>query len=262
MSKRDRFRESFSDPVSLRTTRFLAAKRNATRRFQRRLELKGQGYCYPHRGMSFAIVGVMKARRTIRETTRQGQALRLLKEAFISLQWRYGLFVFAVILFGLASLLPPQLYRYFTVAVTSLRQTDAQEFLIQFAIFGCLVALGLLIATVGNALCCGVLRPPGLEAELRRRVIQRLHQIPLGVLDGAQRGDWLTRMTSDLSEAESFMTESVPAQIRDIAVLLGAGALFVYYSGPLALFPMATAALLAVINLLVQRKPDSRSHRA
>lgn len=61
-------------------------------------------------------------------------------------------------------------------------------------------------------------------------------------------------MTGDLKEVEFFITESLPQQIRDGAILIGAGVLFVSYSGAIAFLPIVTALFLAWLNLRVQRR--------
>ena len=63
----------------------------------------------------------------------------------------------------------------------------------------------MLISSMGDTLCHEWLRLK-LEADLRRKMLRRLHEMPLSVLDGGQRGDWLTRMTGDLSQTELFLT--------------------------------------------------------
>src|SRR5205814_890032 len=92
-----------------------------------------------------------------------------------------------------------------------------------------------------------------VEARLRRRILTRLHSLPITAFDGSQRGDWLTRMTGDLSRVEMFLTESIPAQLRNAATLLGAGTLFLWHSGGFALLPLLSALVLALANLWAQR---------
>jgi ABC-type multidrug transport system fused ATPase/permease subunit len=155
--------------------------------------------------------------------------------------------------FGVISLLPPEFFRFFTEHVHTLSSVSADAFLRQLALFGLVVSVTLLLSTVGTTLTHEWLRLR-LEAELRRRVLKRLHEVPLTVLDDAQRGDWLTRMTGDLGQVETFLTESVPGQMRNVAVLLGAGALFFVHSGWVALLPLLSALILSLIHLRVQHR--------
>ncbi len=187
------------------------------------------------------------------QAARKQLAVRLFKESLSAMGWRYVFFVAAVIGFGLISLLPPQLFRYFTESTQTLNALTADRFLLHLVLFGGVVAAALLVASVANTLIHEWLRLK-LEAHLRSQVLHRLHDIPLTVLDGAQRGDWLTRMTGDLGQVETFFTQELPNQIRNVAVLVGAGTLFFYHSGVVALVPLVTAVVLAFINLRVQRR--------
>jgi len=180
-------------------------------------------------------------------------AWRLLSDSIRSLGWRYLCFVIATATFGLATLLPAQLFRYFTETSQSLTVTSAKGFLISLSIFGLLVATALLISSLFSALFHEWLRLR-VEAELREKTMLRLHEAPLSQIDSSQRGDWLTRITGDLGRSEIFITESLPGQIRHIAVLFGAGTLFFLHSGTLAFLPLGSALLIALINLWVQRR--------
>ena len=180
-------------------------------------------------------------------------ALRLLRETLGTLQLKYGAFVLAVLCFGSVSLLPPLIFRFFTESAERLDTMRASDFIVQLAVFGMMVAVALLIAAFGRVLCEEWLRLR-LESELRRRLMRHLHEIPLRILDRSQRGDWFTRMTSDLDHVELFLTESIPNQLRSLSMLLGTSALFVYYSGGLALIPLVTAIVMAWLNSKMQRR--------
>ena len=116
-----------------------------------------------------------------------------------------------------------------------------------------LIGIGLFVSAVTDSLLREWLRLHA-EANLRRKVLRRIHEVPLEVLDGAQRGDWLTRVTSDLDHVELFFTDELPKQIRHLAILLGSGIFFIYYTSFWALVPLASAILLGLLHVRVQRK--------
>lgn len=180
-------------------------------------------------------------------------SLRILHDVLKALGLRYAYFVGATIALGLVSLLPPQLFRYFTETSRRIASLDAASFVRDLGIFGLIVAGALFLSAVGTTLCQEWFRLI-LEAELRRRVISRIHRLPIPVLDRAQRGEWLTRMTGDLRQVEDFLTRAIPGQLQQLAVVLGVGALFVSYTGVLALLPLAAAILVAAINVTSQRR--------
>ena len=180
------------------------------------------------------------------------QAMTLLLDQVRRLGWRYLGFVLAMMTFGLAALLPAQLFHTFT-NILSTENFEWRTFLWAVGGFGGLVAIALFLSTLASAYLKEWLRLE-IESDLRRRVLQRLHQVPLQTLDGAQRGDWLTRMTGDLGQSEAFITESLPDQFRNAAILTGAASLFLYHSGTLGLVPLLTAIVIAVLNIIVQRK--------
>lgn len=184
----------------------------------------------------------------------QHRAWRLLKESIGSLGWRYYAFAAAVLVFALFSLLPAQLLKYFTA---HLLQNDVPSFVTTLITFGAVVAAALWTSRAGSALCQEWLRIT-LESKLRMRILETLHSTGLVHLEAAQRGDWYSRVTSDLGRVEMFLTDVLPGQLRIFTILLGAGALFVVHSGPVALVPLLAALLLAFANFKVQAKLSPR----
>ncbi len=179
--------------------------------------------------------------------------MRLLKDVVHSLGWRYGAFVAATVGFALIAMLPAELLVFFTEKAELLSGLSAPQFIAQLAVFGSAVAVALFLSSIGNTFCHEWLRLK-LEADLRRRVLTRIHDVPLPELDGLQRGDWIARVTKDLETADWFLADSIPGQIRHAAILAGAGLLFILHSGWLAAIPLATALLLGLVNLRLQKK--------
>ncbi|MBI4403778.1 MAG: ABC transporter ATP-binding protein [Deltaproteobacteria bacterium] len=180
-------------------------------------------------------------------------ALRLLGELFRSIGWHYSFFVGGVIAFGLSALLPAQLFRYFTVAVPSLSHVSVSPFLLRFLALGLSIGAILFLSSLGSTLYQEWFRLR-LESRLRRRVLKKLHVLPMAALDGTQRGDWLMRMSGDLGRVEMFLGDTIPGQIRNIAILSGSTILFLTCSGTFAFIPIVAACFLGAINFFVQKK--------
>jgi len=176
---------------------------------------------------------------------------RLFWESLHSLGCRYYLFLFAILSFALVSLLPAQVLKYFTANLLQAQSGVPREFLFALAGFGMIVALALWISRAGSALCQEWLRV-SLESKLRLRILSALHSTSLLRLETAQRGDWYSRVTGDLSRVEGFLTDAVPSQIRILTILVGTAVLFFLHSGPIALLPLAAAASLAWLNFYFQ----------
>ena len=61
-------------------------------------------------------------------------------------------------------------------------------------------------------------------------------------------------MTGDLGSTERFITKSIPDQLSHLVILIGVTAMFSAHSGIMALILLASAFVLAGINILVQKK--------
>ncbi len=185
--------------------------------------------------------------------SRSEDALWLLCSMIRRLGWRYYLFFGVTISFGAAVLLPPAYFRFFTTHVQTVSDLNVQKFLPQLFIFGFMVASVLFLSAIGNILLQEWLRLT-VESDLRKGVLRSLHLTPLTILENAQRGEWLTRMTGDLQRVEDFLSDFIPNQVRMLAVVIGSAALFILYSGVLALIPILVASILAFLNFRVQVK--------
>lgn len=178
-------------------------------------------------------------------------ARRLLSDSIHSIGSRYLLIIVVTAVLGLATLLPAQFFRYFTESSQTLSTLTAKNFISLFLGFGLLVAASLLISSVLTSLIHERLRLQ-VEASLREKVMRRLHDTPLSHIDDSQRGDWLTRVTGDLSRAEMFLTDSIPGQIREVVLIIGISILFFIESGWLAFLPLVSALFIGATHFWVQ----------
>ncbi|MEM1296494.1 MAG: ABC transporter ATP-binding protein [Verrucomicrobiota bacterium] len=180
-------------------------------------------------------------------------SFRMLRDLIAEFGWRYRAYLPTYILISAIYLLPPEFLRFFTEAATGLEELSASRFLSLLIIFGIGIAICLWVSVYLSSLLGEWLRL-SLSMKLRHRVMNGLHRTSLETLDKAQRGDWLTRMTSDLRNVEFFVADSLPDQIHQLTILLGALTLFVMHTGPLGLVPLAFALLLAWGNASIQRR--------
>ncbi|MEM7699819.1 MAG: ABC transporter ATP-binding protein [Verrucomicrobiota bacterium] len=178
---------------------------------------------------------------------------RLIRSVAGQLGWKYRLWIpFAVIL-SAVHLLPPRFLQFFTEGSQRLTEVNAADFLKWLLLFGIAVAICQLVALVIESILSEWLRLR-VGMGLKQDAVDSLNQTRIETLDTAERGDWMTRMTGDLYNAEEFMTQSLPEQITNATLLLGVAGLFFYHSGPVAVVPILAAGLLAWVNIVVQRK--------
>ena len=190
------------------------------------------------------------------------QSFRLIREALARLGWRYKLCIPLLALLSTVFLLPPRLLQFFTGGAQNLGATPADEFVRMLVIFGIAVALCLWLTIFLTGMIQEWLRLK-ISVVLRRDSLEALHRTRIEVLDGAHRGDWMTRVTSDLRNCEDFLSDSIPQQIQALTLALGSAVLFFVYSGPIALIPCAAALVLAAVNARVQQRmaPVLRENR-
>ena len=131
-----------------------------------------------------------------------------MQEVLNRLGWRYKLYVPAVMAISAIFLLPPKLLQFFAGGATSLASIDAEQFVLLLGVFGCAVAFCLWIAIFLNNLAGEWLRLT-VSIGLRRDSVQALHRTRLESLDSAHRGDWMTRVTSDLRNRVRFGTSNL-----------------------------------------------------
>ena len=180
-------------------------------------------------------------------------SFRLIRECIAGLGWRYKVYATGFILMSLVFILPPLLLKNFTEGVTNIQLLSAADFIRNLAIFGALIALCQWVGIFVGSYLSEWLRLT-VSIGLRRKVLHSLHQTQIESLDVAHRGDWLTRMTSDLRNCERFVSDSIPEQVRNLTMMVGVATMFFIQSGAIALIPIAAAALLFWLNVYVQKR--------
>lgn len=187
--------------------------------------------------------------------------MRLIREVTGRLGWKYKLWVPAAVILSAVHLLPPRFLQFFTEGTRTLAETGADEFLRLLVIFGIAVAVVQWAGLIFDSILSEWLRLT-ISIGLRREAVASLTGMRLDSLDSAERGDWMTRLTGDLYTAEDFLTTSIPEQITNATMLVGAAVFFYYYSGPIAFIPLVAALALAWLNIVVQRRMGPTMARA
>lgn len=178
---------------------------------------------------------------------------RLIREVTGRLGWKYKMWIPAAMLLSAIHLLPPRFLVFFTDGTQNLSETGADDFLKMLIIFGIAVGVCQWIALVFDSILSEWLRLT-VSISMKRDAVESLGRTRIDALDSAERGDWMTRLSSDIYNAEEFLTSSLPEQITNASIVVGSAALFFYYSGPVAFIPLGAALFLGWFNIVVQRK--------
>ncbi|MDF1823785.1 MAG: ABC transporter ATP-binding protein [Verrucomicrobiales bacterium] len=186
---------------------------------------------------------------------------RLIREVIGSLGWKYKLWIPAAMLLSAVHLLPPRFLLFFTERTQALSETGADDFIKMLVIFGVGVGICQWIALVFDSILSEWLRLT-VSIRMKQDAVDSLSRTRIDSLDSAQRGDWMTRLSSDIYNAEEFLTASLPGQITNATMMIGSAALFFYYSGPIAFIPLLAALFLGWFNIAVQRKMGPTLSRA
>ncbi len=178
---------------------------------------------------------------------------RLIREVTSQLGWKYKLWIPAAVILSSVNLLPQRFLQYFAEGSSRLSEIGADDFVKMLIIFGIGVGICQWVANMLDGILSEWLRLT-VSIGLKKDAVVGLNRTRIDALDSANRGDWMTRMTSDLYNAEEFMTRSLPDQVTNVTMLIGSAALFFYYSGPVAFIPLVAALVLGWINISVQKK--------
>ncbi|MDF1753022.1 MAG: ABC transporter ATP-binding protein [Verrucomicrobiales bacterium] len=181
------------------------------------------------------------------------ESLQLLQESTRDLGWKFKLWIPASMLLASVFLLPPYFLKYFTENLTTLNEVNGSEFGRLLIFYGVIIAICLWVGFFLSGVLAEWLRIQ-ISINLRNDALASLLDSKLERLDEAERGDWMTRMTSDLSSCEDFLSDSLPRQIQNLTILLGSAILFTLHSGWIALIPLVAAVFLSWFNVFAQKK--------
>jgi len=176
---------------------------------------------------------------------------RMIREITGDLGWKYKLWIPTAMILSSVFLLPQWYLQYFTVSTQRFADTPANVFVKWLVIYGAIIAATLWLALFLSGVLREWLRLT-VSVRLRRDAVTSLSRTRIDQLDAGHRGDWMTRLTSDLRNCEQFLTESLTSQVREVTMLVGTLALFLYFSGPIALVLIPVALGLIAFNMVVQ----------
>jgi len=179
-------------------------------------------------------------------------AIQLLRTLAGDLRKEYAIYILITFILAASSFLPPHLLFLFTDTAAKINTITVADFAVPFLIFGIAVGVVLFLSSILGNITQEWFQLK-VERYLRSKILVRMHNMPMTEVDKAQRGEWLTRMTSDLRSVEEFISTSLPKQLKSVAILLGSGSLFFYHSGTLAILPISACTIIAIISLLVQK---------
>ncbi|MDF1860196.1 MAG: ABC transporter ATP-binding protein [Verrucomicrobiales bacterium] len=186
---------------------------------------------------------------------------RLIREVTGRLGWKYRLWIPAAMLLSAVHLLPPRFLQFFTERTLTLSETGADDFIKMLILFGLAVGVCQWIGLVFDSILSEWLRLT-VSMRMKQDAVDSLNRTRIDALDSAERGDWMTRLSSDIYNAEEFLTASLPEQVTNATMMMGAAALFYYHSGPIAFIPLVAALFLGWFNIAVQRKMGPALGRA
>lgn len=170
--------------------------------------------------------------------------------------WRFLVYFVVIACAGAFTVIPPKFYGYFSENVGSMQtlsEASASDFFYKLCLYGLVIALGLFISNFLRAVSEEWISLR-IEASLRCRFMSFMHKMPLEGFDESQRGDWLTRMSTDIRAVEQFIALRLPNQISDSMITLAIACMFLYQNISIACFLIISSIILAVSNVYVQNK--------
>jgi ABC-type multidrug transport system fused ATPase/permease subunit len=198
-----------------------------------------------------------KKRRNLFIDTKTKHSLRnLIWEEVRKQGWRFLVYFFVIACAGAFTVIPPKFYGYFVENVggmQTLNSVSASEFLHKLFYYGLIIACGLFISNFLRAVSEEWISLR-IEASLRCRFMSFMHKMPFEGFDESQRGDWLTRMSTDIRSVEQFIALRLPNQISDAMITVAIASMFLIQNVSVACFLIISSIGLATVNVYLQGK--------
>ena len=86
---------------------------------------------------------------------------------------------------------------------------------------------------------------------LRSELFDRLIDLPVRYLDTHSHGDVMSRMTNDVENISTVVSQSLPSLFSGMLTIIGTAAIMLYYCVPLALLSFTTIILTAVVTRIL-----------
>lgn len=109
---------------------------------------------------------------------------------------------------------------------------------------GCQLLQGLLSARISQR----------LVKRMREELFGKLVEVPVRYLDTHAHGDVMSRMTNDIENISTTVSQSLPSLFSGVLTILGTVAIMLYYCWQLALLSCATVLLTLLATKILSRK--------
>ena len=109
---------------------------------------------------------------------------------------------------------------------------------------GCQLLQGLLSARISQR----------LVKRMREELFGKLVDVPVRYLDAHSHGDVMSRMTNDIENISTTVSQSLPSLFSGVLTILGTVAIMLYYCWQLALLSCATVLLTLLATKILSRK--------
>ncbi len=101
-----------------------------------------------------------------------------------------------------------------------------------------------------------------ISAHLSQRIVRRLReelfgkiiQVPVGYLDTHSHGDVMSRMTNDVENISTTISQSLPSLFSGVLTIIGTVAIMLWYCWQLALLSFATVILTLIATRILSKK--------
>lgn len=96
---------------------------------------------------------------------------------------------------------------------------------------------------------------------MRQELFDKLVDLPLSYLDAHANGDLMSRMTNDIENISTTVSQSLPSLCSGVLTVLGTAAVMVWYCWQLALLSLVTIVLTVFVTRFLSQKVRRSSRR-
>ena len=134
---------------------------------------------------------------------------------------------------------------------------------------GNLLRTALLMLAVYVLYCLGQLLQNLISARLSQNIVRRMREelfgkivdLPVQYLDTHSHGDVMSRMTNDVENISTTVSQSLPSLFSGVLTILGTAAIMLWYCWQLALLSLVTVILTVLATKLLSGKVRTYSRR-
>jgi len=97
--------------------------------------------------------------------------------------------------------------------------------------------------------------------KMRNELFNKLLDLPVKYLDQHSHGDVMSRMTNDIENVSTTISQSLPSLFSGVLTIIGTLAMMFYYSWQLTLLSIATVGITVIVTRLMSKKMRAYSRR-